>query len=121
MTCVARPGTEGKGVASRVDWILFFVSCLLRAKQVLAAKDYLSFNPRLETMVIEVRTEWPAEAVSLARDERVAIGRQLHDDPSACDEVRYDRAHTGFTRVIVATANDLRRHGVNIPESTVAE
>lgn len=75
----------------------------------MAAKDYLSFNPRLETMVVEVRTEWPDEAAELSRDERVALARRLHADPSACDEVRYDRAHTGFTRVIVATAADLKR------------
>lgn len=75
----------------------------------MAAKDYLSFNPHLETMVIEVRTEWPTEAATLSRDERAAVSRRLHADPAACDEVRYDRAHTGFTRVIVATAGDLAR------------
>lgn len=63
-------------------------------------------------MVVEVRTEWPIEAAGVSRDERTALSRQLHADPSACDEVRYDRAHTGFTRVIVATTSDLRRLGV---------
>lgn len=88
----------------------------------MAAKDYLSFNPRLETMVIEVRTEWPEEAARLSRGERITVARQLHADPSACDEVRYDRAHTGFTRIIVATANDLHRSGVSIttPDDTPA-
>lgn len=98
------------------SWILSLAS-----KASLAAKDYLSFNPRLETMVIEVRTEWPIEASELSRDERTGLSRRLHADPSACDEVRYDRAHTGFTRVVVATADDLRRLGVNIPEPVSAD
>ena len=67
-------------------------------------------------MVIEVRTEWPAEASEISRDDRAVLSRRLHADPSSCDEVRYDRAHTGFTRVIVATAADLRRLGIDVAE-----
>ena len=73
----------------------------------MAAKDYLAFNPRLERLVVEVRTDWSEVAEAVPMGDRPAIARRLHGSPQACPSVRYDRMHTGFCRVITVTAADL--------------
>ena len=82
----------------------------------MAAKDYLAFNPRLERLVVEVRTEWPADLLQgkdrLSSERLVELGRELHRSPSACGTVRYDRVHTGFTRVVTVTDADRARLGL---------
>ena len=75
----------------------------------MAAKDYLAFNPRLERLVVEIRTEWAD--VDVPRGERPLLARRLHADAAACERVRYDRMHTGFCRVVCATPGDLERLG----------
>ena len=79
----------------------------------MAAKDHEAFNPRLERLVVEIRTEWAAVIADVPRENRPALARQLHADPSACIEVRYDRMHTGFCRVVVVSPEDLERLGVS--------
>ena len=70
---------------------------------------YDGFQPRLETMVTELQTEWSAELDGIAADRRAAIARRLHDDPAAASTVRYDRQHTGFARVVTVTLDDVQR------------
>ena len=78
----------------------------------MAAKDYAAFNPRLERLVVEIRTEWPDEAAGVPPAERAALAKRLHAVPAECESVRYDRMHTGFCRVISVTPGDLEKLGV---------
>ena len=78
----------------------------------MAAKDYEEFNPRLERLVVEIRTEWPASAADVSRAARVRLAKLMHADPAVCQSVRYDRMHTGFCRVISVTDDDLVRLNV---------
>ena len=81
----------------------------------MAAKDYAAFNPRLERLVVEIRTEWPEEVAGVPPAERAALAKRLHAVPGDCESVRYDRMHTGFCRVVTVTPEDLGRLGVGRP------
>lgn len=72
-----------------------------------------AYDARLEGLVVERRTEFAAGlAAHLSVDDRHRLADELHADPAHATEVRYERAHTGFTRVITATAADLTRLAV---------
>lgn len=74
---------------------------------------YDGYQARLETMVTELQTDWPAELAGVP--DAAAIARRLHEQPEVAADIRYDRQHTGFARVIVVTADDLTRLGVPLP------
>ena len=68
---------------------------------------YDGYQPRLETMVTELQTEWADGTEGVADRDRIA--ERLHREPQRASTVRYDRQHTGFARVIVVTTDDLER------------
>ena len=70
---------------------------------------YDGYQPRLETMVTELQTEWPDELEGVSTDRRAMIAAKLHADAARACSVRYDRQHTGFARVIVVTIDDVKR------------
>ena len=70
---------------------------------------YDGYQPRLETMVTELLTEWPAEVEDVPEGQRPALAARLHERPQEAVSLRYDRQHTGFARVIVVTEADLDR------------
>ncbi|MEM1062403.1 MAG: hypothetical protein AAF907_12315 [Planctomycetota bacterium] len=68
------------------------------------------YDARLDGLVVERRTEFAPElAGHLSEDDRARLADELHADPAAAASLRYERAHTGFTRVITATVEDLGR------------
>ena len=76
---------------------------------------YDGYQPRLESLVTELQTEWPAEMQGFEPSARRTIAAALHADASAAASVRYDRQHTGFARVIVVTGDDCQRLGYAVP------
>ena len=76
---------------------------------------YDGYQARLETMVTELQTEWGGPAARVKPEIQSRVARQLHQHPEQAAQVRYDRQHTGFARVIVVTEEDLRRLDVPLP------
>lgn len=70
---------------------------------------YNKFDARLETLVMETRTLWDAEASALTDEERARIARFLHQHPAEAGQIEYLRMHTGFARHITVTADDIAR------------
>lgn len=72
-----------------------------------------SFDPYREGLVVEQRTNWPADC-EVPQDRREAIERSLHNDAASCSHLEYVRVHTGFCRTITVTAADLQRVGASV-------
>lgn len=67
------------------------------------------FDPYREALVVETETVWPSEFDTLEPAERDRIAARLHAEPEAAEEMDYVRQHTGFTRRITVTSQDLDR------------
>lgn len=70
---------------------------------------YTKFDPRLESLVMETRTLWAPDVGQLSEDDRQAVARAIHAQPQLASKVEYERSHTGFTRVITVTVDDIGR------------
>jgi hypothetical protein len=70
------------------------------------------YDPYREALVVETNTLWPEAYDEWDDDLRYQVELKLHSEPKACKELRYDRMHTGFARVISVTPDDLARLGV---------
>lgn len=69
------------------------------------------FDPYRDAVVVETKTIWPAEFDEYSAGERARIESQLHAEPQACQDLDYERMHTGFSRVVTVTQADLDRLG----------
>jgi hypothetical protein len=67
------------------------------------------FDPYREALVMETKTEWPAELAELDESERQRIAAALHADPAKASHLQYLRTHTGFCRQVTVTAEDVQR------------
>jgi hypothetical protein len=67
------------------------------------------FDPYRDALVIETYTIWPEEYDDWPPAERARIEQSLHADPQKAADLRYERLHTGFARVITVTPEDLAR------------
>ena len=72
------------------------------------------YDPYREALVIEQRTEWPEQFDHWDPERKEEIARQLHAEPDQAAQLTYERQHTGFTRVITVTEEDLQRLGVSV-------
>jgi hypothetical protein len=70
---------------------------------------YDRFDPRLETLVRELRTIWPAEFHALSPEEKQRHDVMLQAAPALAAHVHYERIPTGFIREITVTQADLNR------------
>jgi hypothetical protein len=70
-----------------------------------------AFDPYREALVIEQNTIWPdtLENPPAAKAERERIEKLLHSNPAQAIELTYNRLHTGFSRQITVTTDDLTR------------
>ena len=66
------------------------------------------FDRYREALVIENITVWPDD-VDLDSASRARIAQRLHAEPEKASDLKYERLHTGFARVITVTAEDLAR------------
>lgn len=70
---------------------------------------YNKYDRRLESLVVETKTQWGDDVGELAPDDRVWVAQELHRNPRLAGKIHYERAHTGFTRIITVTADDIAR------------
>ena len=67
------------------------------------------YDGRLEGLVVETRTLWADDVKGLSDDDRAWLSQAIHESPELASRINYDRAHTGFTREITVTVEDIQR------------
>jgi hypothetical protein len=67
------------------------------------------FDARMDSLVVETRTEWDPNIGQLTESEKSAISKAIHASPQLASKIDYERAHTGFTRIITVTVEDIQR------------
>lgn len=71
--------------------------------------DYNKFDRRLESLVVETRTQFGPEVTGLSKDDAAWISKAIHAKPQLASQIIYERAHTGFIREITVSAADVAR------------
>ncbi|MGE0609655.1 MAG: hypothetical protein AB7O62_21365 [Pirellulales bacterium] len=67
------------------------------------------FDPYREALVMEQRTIWPAEFDGWDAGERARLEQRIHAEPQKAAELAYVRQHSGFSREITVTSEDVDR------------
>ena len=67
------------------------------------------FDPRIDALVMETRTNWDPSVGTLSDDDRRWVSKSIHEQPQLASQVAYDRSHTGFSRTITVTLQDIQR------------
>lgn len=67
------------------------------------------FDPYREALIMEHETVWPEDYDHFESDEKARLEEALHADPEHASMLEYVRVHTGFSRKITVTAEDLER------------
>ncbi len=67
------------------------------------------FDPYRDALVMERSTIWPEEYDDWSPGDRLRIEALLHAAPQQAAELEYVRQHSGFSRQITVTADDLER------------
>lgn len=67
------------------------------------------YDPRTEALVMETRTLWDDVTMKLTSEQRRQLAIALHNTPEAATTLVYERSHTGFSRIIHATDEDIQR------------
>ena len=71
--------------------------------------SYNKYDPRLESLVIETRTEWDPDIGELSAEDRAWLAKAVHEHPKSTANIRYEREHTGFSRIITVSVADIER------------
>lgn len=71
--------------------------------------DYNKFDPRVDSLVMEIRTSWDPAVGKLSDEDKALLSRTVHQSPEKASRVAYHRSHTGFTREITVTVDDIAR------------
>jgi len=58
---------------------------------------------------METRTIWDSSVGELSDEDRRWVAEAIHQQASLASRVSYERSHTGFTRVITVTVEDIER------------
>ena len=67
------------------------------------------FDPRVDDLVMETRTLWDASVGDLTEEDRVWVSEAIHQNPELASKIEYERSHTGFTRIITVTLEDIQK------------
>ena len=67
------------------------------------------FDPRVDALVMETRTQWDPSVGKLSDEDRRWVAQSIHVQPQLASHVSYERSHTGFTRTITVTLEDIQR------------
>lgn len=67
------------------------------------------FDPRIDALVMETRTHWDPSVGNLSDEDRRWVAKSIHDKPELATHISYERSHTGFTRSITVTLEDIQR------------
>ena len=70
---------------------------------------YNKFDPRLESLVVETKTDWDSDVANLPDEEKNWLAAELHRHPDQAAKIQYVRVHTGMIRQITVTAADVER------------
>lgn len=70
---------------------------------------YDKYDRRLESLVMETKTFWDPQIQDLSEEDKVWLAAALHANPEKASKVHYERSHTGFTREITVTVDDIER------------
>jgi len=68
-----------------------------------------TYDPRIDSMVMETKTLWDPEITDLTDEDRNWLRAAVHAQPDRAAKIRYERSHTGFTREITVTLADIER------------
>jgi len=71
--------------------------------------DYTKYDPRVDSLVMESITHWDASVGQISDEDRGFLARMVHQSPEKAAKIAYHRSHTGFTREITVTADDIGR------------
>jgi hypothetical protein len=69
------------------------------------------FDPYREALVMELVTHWPEDYDAWDAVTKRKIEESLHAKPQDAHELVYVRQHSGFSREITITPDDLARVG----------
>jgi len=67
------------------------------------------FDARVDDLVMETRTLWDDSVGDLSEEDRRWVASEIHKQPQLASKIAYDRSHTGFTRIITVTLEDIQR------------
>jgi hypothetical protein len=67
------------------------------------------FDPRVDSLVMETRTAWDSSVGDISEEDRRWVAKAIHENPALASNVTYERSHTGFTRLITVTLEDIQR------------
>ncbi|MCR9202760.1 MAG: hypothetical protein NXI04_29295 [Planctomycetaceae bacterium] len=67
------------------------------------------FDARVDDLVMETRTLWDDSVGDLSEEDRRWVAGEIHKQPQLASKIAYDRSHTGFTRIITVTLEDIQR------------
>lgn len=68
---------------------------------------YNKYDPRLESLVVETKTLWADDVGDLSPEDRAWVSAAIHQNPQLASKIEYERAHTGFTRIITVNADTI--------------
>ena len=71
--------------------------------------DYNKYDARVDSLVIESRTSWDPSVGKLSDEDKQFLSKMVHQSPAKAAKVSYSRSHTGFTREITVTDQDIAR------------
>jgi hypothetical protein len=71
--------------------------------------DYNKYDPRVDSLVVEARTFWSKEVQDLPPEDKELVAESIHRHAKLASDIAYERAHTGFTRIITVHPVDLER------------
>lgn len=67
------------------------------------------YDARVDALVIETRTVWDPSVGKLEDADRAWLSKAIHEAPELATKIEYERAHTGFSREITVTVEDIQR------------
>ena len=67
------------------------------------------FDARIDDLVMETRTVWDPSVGDLSAEDRRWVASEIHKNPEVASNITYERSHTGFTRTITVTLEDIQR------------
>ncbi len=70
---------------------------------------YDKFDARMDSLVMETRTLWDPAVGVLADEDKGWLAAAVHQQPQHAKKIVYERSHTGFTRQITVTPDDIAR------------
>lgn len=71
---------------------------------------YNKFDPRIETLIVETTTLWDESLEGeLTEEDKKVVAAGIHSRPELASKISYERAHTGFSRIITVTEEDIAR------------